>query len=496
MSEKSSMSQTTTAEQDAAQLAALGYTATFERSMSLWENFSLGFTYLSPVVGVYSVFALAIMAGGPPMFWTYLLVGAGQLTVCLVFGEVVSQYPISGGLYPWARRLVGVRWAWMAGWIYMWALWTTIAAVSMGGAPFVAQLLGYELSPVTNVVIAVTAVINTTILNLMGTRLLARVAMFGFICEIVGAICVGIYLLFFARLQSVDILFNTYQFGHGLGYVPALLAASVGATFCYYGFEACGDVAEETPNPSRAIPRAMYMTIFIGGAAAMLVCLALLLAIPDLQAAMSGKDADPVTTVLKTALGEVGFRVVIAIVLVSFFSCLLSLQAAASRLLHAYARDGMIVGSGWLKRISGRTHVPSNALLVAGVIPCAIIVLGLFMEQAAKTIIVFGSMGIYVCFQMIVLGALYARKNGWVPQGAFRLGKWALPVNIIAMFFGIGAIINLGWPRSPTDPWYLNYGMVLTLSIVIGMGLIYMLVARPVANSEAATDESGLQKSR
>ena len=72
--------------------------------MSLWQNFSLGFTYLSPVVGVYTVFALAITAGGPPMFWSYIGVGFGQWLVCLVFGEIVSQFPISGGLYPWARR--------------------------------------------------------------------------------------------------------------------------------------------------------------------------------------------------------------------------------------------------------------------------------------------------------------------------------------------------------------------------------------------------------
>jgi hypothetical protein len=52
------------------------------------------------------------------MFWWYLMVGIGQMLVCLMFGEVVSQFPISGGLYPWARRLVGKRWAWMAGWIY------------------------------------------------------------------------------------------------------------------------------------------------------------------------------------------------------------------------------------------------------------------------------------------------------------------------------------------------------------------------------------------
>ncbi len=476
--------QTSTVDQDAAQLAALGYATTFERSMSLWENFSLGFTYLSPVVGVYSVFALALMAGGPPMFWTYLLVGAGQLMVCMVFGEVVSQYPISGGLYPWARRLVGTRWAWMAGWIYMWALWTSIAAVSAGGAPFVAQLLGINISNGATTTIAALAIAVTTVLNLRGTRLLARVAMFGFICELIGAIAVGIYLLLFARRQEFGVLLDTYHFGHGADYLPALLAASVGATFCYYGFEACGDVAEETPNPSRTIPRAMIMTIYIGGAAAMLVCLALLLAIPDMAAAISGKDTDPVATALKTALGDTGFRVVVAIVLVSFFSCLLSLQAAASRLLHAYARDGMIVGSTWLSRISERTRVPSNALALAGAIPIAIVLMGLFMENAAKTIIVFGSMGIYVAFQMIVVGALFARWRGWKPTGAFRLGAWALPVNIIAAIFGLGAIVNLGWARSPTDPRYLNYGMALTLVIVVSTGLFYMLVVQPQARSE------------
>ena len=119
-------------DQDAEQLKALGYESHFDRTMSKWENFSLGFTYLSPVVGVYTIFASAFIAGGPPMWWTYILVGLGQLMVCLIFGEIVSQFPISGGLYPWARRLMGKRWAWMAGWVYAWALCCTMAGVATG----------------------------------------------------------------------------------------------------------------------------------------------------------------------------------------------------------------------------------------------------------------------------------------------------------------------------------------------------------------------------
>lgn len=48
------------ADADTRQLADLGYTAEFHRDMSLLANFSLRFTYLSPVggvLGIYSAFA-------------------------------------------------------------------------------------------------------------------------------------------------------------------------------------------------------------------------------------------------------------------------------------------------------------------------------------------------------------------------------------------------------------------------------------------------------
>lgn len=477
---------------DSAQLEALGYNSNFDRSMSLWANFALGFTYLSPVVGVYTVFAFAIATGGPAMFWSYLFVGLGQLLVALVFGEIVSQFPIAGGLYPWARRLVGKRWAWMAGWVYLWALFTTIAAVAVGGAPYVAQLLGFKASQAGEVAIAVIMIAATTALNVSGTKLLARVAMFGFVCELLGAIVVGGYLLLFDRHQSFSVLFQSFGLGSNGHYLPAFLASSVAAMFCYYGFEACGDVAEETPNASSAIPKAMRMTIYIGGFAAMLVCLALVLAVPDLNAVFSGKDTDPVTTTLRAAVGPIGLRAVIAVVMVSFFSCLISLEAATSRLLYSYGRDRMIFGGARLSTLSPRTRVPLLALLVAGVVPALVAIAGLFLEEMIRTIIVFGSAGIYVAFQMIVLGALMARAKGWKPSGAFRLGVWAWPVNLAALTYGVLAIFNMVWPRTPQDPWYRNYGMIVGTVAVIASGLVYALLFRPYDRIEAPEGDAHL----
>jgi len=35
------------------------------------------------------------------------------------------------------------------------------------------------------------------------------------------------------------------------------------------------------------------------------------------------------------------------------------------------------------------------------------------------------------------------------------------------------------WPRSPQDPWYSNYAMIVTTLAVLALGAIYMIVARP-----------------
>src|SRR5690606_34499813 len=125
---------------DEERLAALGYTSEFRRDMSLWANFSLGFTYLSPVVGIYTLFATSLALGGPPMIWSLLIVGVGQLFVALIFGEVVSQYPVAGGVYPWSRRLWGRKWAWLNGWVYSLALLVTIAGVTYGAGPYLASM--------------------------------------------------------------------------------------------------------------------------------------------------------------------------------------------------------------------------------------------------------------------------------------------------------------------------------------------------------------------
>jgi amino acid transporter len=164
--------------------------------------------------------------------------------------------------------------------------------------------------------------------------------------------------------------------------------------------------------------------------------------------------------------------------MVSFLSCILSLQAAASRVLFAYGRDGMIFGAKALTSISKQANVPWVALLVAGAVPGAIILLSPFLADAIATIISFATAGIYLAFQMVVIAALYARSRGWRPGGAFSLGAWGLPLNIAALIYGIGALLDMIWPRTPDQPWYVNDGMIVTIIGVCGLGGAIMAIFR------------------
>ena len=473
---------------DTAQLLALGYSSQLERSISVWQNFALGFTYLSPVVGVYSVFNIGMAAGGPPMIWSYLIAAVGQFIVCLTFCEVVSQYPISGGLYPWARRLVGKRWAWMAGWIYSVALFVSVAAIAAAAAPFLASMLELTITPPVGAVIGIGLVMLATLINLSGSKVLARVAMFGFLCEIAGAIAVGCYLYVFEHHQSLTVILQSFGAEHGGSYLPAFAAAAVVGLFTCYGFEACGDMAEETPNPGLNVPRAMRNTIYVGMSASVFVCLALILALPDIGKVVGGGIPDPIGYVLTTAFGALGAKLVVAVVMVSFVSCLLSLQAAASRLVFAYGRDDMIVGGRFLAKLSPTTHVPTRALMVSGVIPAAILLLGLVFADIVATIVNFAVIGIYGAFQMIVIGAIWARLRGWKPTGQFQLGRFGWIVNVTGLVYGLCAIIDLVWPRTPTSPWYVNYALLVVLAGVIAIGIVYMLL---VPRFELSTAPAG-----
>src|ERR1700676_1756330 len=129
-----------TLDADDARLEHLGYRPQLNRVLGLFANFSVAFTYLSPMVGIFSLFALGLSAGGPAYIWLTWIPVAGMLLVALVFGELASHYPVAGALYQYGKHTVGARFGWFVGWFYGIALLVTVASVDVGAVSYATAL--------------------------------------------------------------------------------------------------------------------------------------------------------------------------------------------------------------------------------------------------------------------------------------------------------------------------------------------------------------------
>ena len=463
---------------DERQLAALGYRQQLSRTLGLLSNFSVGFTYLSPIVGVYTLFAIFLASAGPFYIWTYPIVLIGQFLVVFTFAEVASQFPLAGGIFQWAKRLVGPRYGFMSGWMYTLALLITVAAVAFGANTFAALLFGWENNTFTTIAVAVAIIVAGGILNVLGIRRLAILARVGVIVEVAGTAGLAALLLLTDRHQDVGVIFQTSGAGGG-DYLGAFLAAILAGVWVFYGFEACGDIAEEVHDAGTKVPRAMILTLLVGGVTTIFLVFALILAVPDLGAVISGADKAPIDSILASQFGDAGSKVALAFILFAYVSCTIAIQGAAVRLVYSFARDGLIPFAATLSRVNPRFHMPPGAVLVAVVVPA---VITLLPSATVTTIINFAVIGIYIGFQSVVAAAIIGRRRGWVPSGRFTLGRWGMTVNVLALVYGVSAILILSYYSTAGNDFFTRWQVPILAAIAFVIGLAWLLIARPKVN--------------
>ncbi len=463
------------------ELQRLGYAPELTRTLDLLASFSIAFSYISPVVGVYTLFGYGLSTGGPAYVWSLPLVVLGQLLVVLVFSELAVTYPLAGALYQWARRLIGPRFGWFVGWIYGWALVVTIAAIDLGAAPYLTSLLGMEVTRTSTVLLAAALLVLHTIINYEGVRGTAFVTKAGLATEVVATLVIAGALLWSGELQPLSTLFSR-ETPSGVAGLPGMLAACLAMAWVFFGFESAADVAEEVVDPARRIPRAMILSLLGAALVTFVLVAALVLSAPDLAAA-AADPARAIPMILEAHLGASALRGLLILLMFAFLSCAGAAQAAAARLLYSYARDGMLPGSGWLRRVSTAHKVPANATLFAAAL--AALVIGLSYVDLGQVnvnalVVSYAVVGIYLSFQLIVAARLVAGLRGWRPRtgpGLFSLGRFGVPVAALGLAYGLAMIVNLCWPR-PHDSlaaWLTLFSAVA----IVAPGVVLVLLRKP-----------------
>jgi urea carboxylase system permease len=482
---------------DAQDLAGFGYPQQLRRSLGSYASFAAGFSFVSILTTVFQLFFFGFSFGGAAFFWTWPIVFAGQLMVAFCFCELAARYPISGCIYQWSRRLSTPTVGWFAGWTMLIAQIVTVSAAAIALQVVLPTLWsGFQLvgsdpaltssDGATNaVVLGVILITFTTVINAIGVSLMSRINTIGVTCELVGVAALVLLLFTHAERGPSAVLHQTGAAPGG--YLTAFLISSLMAAYVMVGFDSAGELSEETKDPRRTAPRAILRALTASGVGGALLLLAGILAAPSLTDGQLAAGGLPY--VLTSSLGDTVGKVFLADVTIAICVCTLAIQTAATRMMFSMSRDRVLPGHGALGKVNAVTGTPVLPAVVVGVLSAAILLVNvgeasLFTALTSVCIVM-----LYGAYLMVTVPMLVRRLRGeWATEpGHFSLGRWGLPVNVLAVAYGALQMINLGWPRAAVyDPqgghWYLQYFSLLFVggALVVGVGA-YALHRRELA---------------
>ncbi|MDX2600323.1 amino acid permease [Streptomyces caniscabiei] len=452
-----------------------------KKEFTLRSAFTIAFVFISPIVAVYGVFALVLTSAGPAGLWAFLIVLVGQLFVAGVFAQLASKWPLEGSVYQWSRRLAGEHYGWFAGWAYMWSLVVAVAGGSYYVASFLPVILGTEpFENTTKILVAIAVSAVVTGLNAAGPKAVKAFAVLSLIAEVIGSIVLGVILIIGHRNQPWSVIFDTAGTGgaDGGSWLWMGLFAAVGFVgWAFVGFESAGAIAEEVVDAKRNVPKAMVASLVAIGAVVLFSGLALVLAIPDMQAVVMGAVQDPTAETAQAAMGNSVTKPLFVLIVIGFIASALAAQTSASRIIWSFARDEVLPASRRLSSLSRRGQYPMAAIFTAGAMSMIVLCAGV-SAKFYNTLVSFSTGGFFVAFAMPVVAVLIHRMRGrWIP-GRVSLGRWGYPVTVVAAIWVVFELVNIVWPRSPQLPWYENYAVLLAMAFVALLGFVLWFQVR------------------
>ncbi|MFC8529602.1 amino acid permease [Nocardia sp. NPDC057227] len=477
---------------DGADLATFGYEPVLHRKLGRYASFAAGFSFVSILTTIFQFFAFGYSFGGAAFFWTWPLVFAGQFLVALNFAELAARYPISGCIYQWSRRLAGEMVGWFAGWLMIIAQIVTAAAAAIALQVVLPsiwsgfQIIGTDTALTSHdgamnaVLLGSALLVVTTVINVIGIDLMARINSIGVTIEIVGVLAI-IGLFFTSAERGPDVVFDTSQAVEG-PYWMAFLISGLMAAYVMVGFDSAGELSEETKNPRRVAPRTILTALTASALGGGLILVGALMAAPSLDdgALAEGGLAYVLTAKLDSPAGTV----LLGCVAVAIMVCTLAVQTAGSRLLFSMARDGKLPFAKALAAVHPRYGTPVLPAIVIGAVGIALLVLNLGNSAIFATLASVGIATLYLAYLLVTTPLLVRRFRGWQSEpGLFGLGRFGIPVNLLAVAWGIAMTVNLAWPRAEVytpegGSWWMLWAAPLFVLLAVGVGFaIYRTVA-------------------
>jgi len=351
--------------------------------------------------GIYVLIGAVVGVAGALTPHAFLLSGLVAALSAYSFAELAARIPESAGEAAYAQAAFGSRMFSLAVGVAVMAVGTISAAAILKGG--VGYLLGLVDLPRLPTEFAVLLVLTT--IAFVGVVESLTAAAILTVLEIGGLLIVAAAGLFGAGALPVAILPEAAAIPGPAS--AALLSGALLAFFAYVGFEDMVNMAEETVDPARTMPRAIFLAVGVTTALYMLVAIAALRTVPAAELALSER---PLALVFSVGTGW-SAEFIMAIAIVATLNGVLVQIVMVARVLYGLSRR-----RAWLAPIgtvNARLKTPVRATVIAGIAVGIFLIAAPIEQLAGMTSTILLAIFVVMNAALIVL-----KRRGPPPAGA------------------------------------------------------------------------------
>ncbi|MEV5337885.1 APC family permease [Streptomyces sp. NPDC052676] len=419
------------------------------RSLGFRDLVVYGLLFIAPMAPV-GVFGTLDARSHGAVALVYVVATVAMAFTAFSYAQMVRVVPQAGSVFAYARVALGKEAGFVAGWMAM-LDYLLIPAVAYLFSGIAMEAL---VPQVSRWVWTALAVVVTTLLNLWGVRVAARVGFLVLALEIV-------VLLVFVAAAIVVLARGGAERGwlsplsgdgsQGAFALSAVVGAVSIAVLSYLGFDAIASFAEEVTGGSRKVARAVLFCLALAGVLFVAQTYLVALLQPVSSAELAADPArqgsafyDAVDVSVGTWLHDL---VAVSKAIGAAFAALAG-QAAAGRLLFAMGRAGR------LPRALSRTDagVPRVALLCAAVVTLVAAVWAARRDDGMDHLVSVVDIGALTAFTLLhasVLAWFALRRRGgpvsWWRHVLVPVLGAAITLAVIVEASGAAQVVGAGW---------------------------------------------------
>lgn len=367
--------------------------------------------------GIYVLVGTVIAEAGHAAPLAFVLAGAIAALTGLSYAELSARFPEAAGAAAYvAQGLRSPRLAQAVGAAAALVAVVAAASIARGSASYLVHFL-----PLPPWLLAAAVVALFTAVACLDVRESVGLAALVTLFEVAG-----LMLVILAGAHHLDALpaQAAMLVPHNAPGFMGLAAGAFLAFFAYAGFETIVNMAEETRDPTRTMPRAILIALVLAGSLYIAVVTIVLFALPPDR--LAAGDA-PLALVVADS-GWFPSRILSAIAVIATTNGVLVEILMVSRLLYGMARRGW--APGFLAAVAPRTRTPVRATLVAGSVGATLAATAPLGTLASATsalfLLVFG-------FVNLALWRLH-RREGYRGHTGFRAPRWVPPTGCVLSF--------------------------------------------------------------